>query len=450
MITLLPYQQQALDGVLDAMRKGSRRPLLVLPCGAGKTVLFAYMAEHSQAKGKRVWFLVHRQELLAQTIQTFQRFSIPLRTIEIGMVGTFARHLEEHPVPDLIIFDEAHFSAAKTWRRIMDRYPQAFFVGLTATPCRLDGKPLGEIYDSLVEGISPRELMAQGYLAPYRYFAPTVADVLNLGRKGGEYDLAQAAELLSQRKIYGDVIAHWKEHAQGVSTICYCASVAHSKSMAQAFREAGVQAVHFDGDTPKKEREEIIRRFRSGEITLLCNVDLISVGFDVPGCGCCILLRPTLSTALFIQQACRALRPQQGKTAVILDHVGNYQRHGLPDEERAWNLQGQLPTRKEYTPQGRLRVRQCPACFSAYDGSLSACPYCGAQAQTTRGEMALAQEIHLQEIKERKQAAAQKAVEGMEQGEQCRTPAQLYAFAKKKGYKPGWAYYQCKQRGWLP
>lgn len=416
------------------------------------------MAQESQSRGNTVWFLVHRRELLDQTIETFDRFGIERKTIYIDMVNTVSRRLDNlHiPPPDLIIFDEAHFSAARTWQRIIDKFPNAYIVGLTATPTRLDGKPLGNIYDTLVNGESIGSLIKKGYLAPYKYYAPTLADVTGIDIKRGDYDLKQAEELLSTRAIYGDVIKHYKKYADGKQTVVYCSTIEHSKQVAQAFCEAGYQAVHFDGDTPKKERTEIVQAFRDGKITLLCNVDLISVGFDMPDIDCCILLRPTQSTALYIQQAARALRWREGKTAIILDHVGNYANHGLPDDEHEWTLEGNFQKPKKFDDEGNLNVRQCENCFGVYKSEMRICPHCGFEMQITQAEIEMKEEIELAEIKRQEQIAEQQRQKEIQEivldyrePSDCETLEELQQFAKNRGYKPGWVYYQAKSRGFL-
>jgi superfamily II DNA or RNA helicase len=440
-IILRDYQADILERTQDSFRTLHKRPLIVAPCGSGKTAMFARMAETSQAKGNTVWFLVHRRELLDQTIDTFERFAIPRKTIHIGMVATVANRPERLPKPDFIVFDEGHHASAATWGKIISAYPDAFVVGLTATPCRLDGKPLGAVYDDLVVGITAQELIQQGYLAPYRYFAPAVTDLSALKRKGKDYDAQQAAELLSQRAIFGDVIRHYRDYADGVQAICYCTTIKHSQAMAQAFCDVGISAVHFDGNTPKKERTEIISRYRAGEIKILCNVDLISEGFDCPDCGCCILLRPTMSTALFIQQSMRALRPKPGKTAIILDHVNNYQRHGLPDDDRAWSLSDTVKPQNEYGEDGKLLVRQCPECFFTYETGPAVCPNCGYESVSTAQEIKNIEEIRLKEIKRRRIETAREKVTDETTLEQCRTLAEIQAWCKRNGKKPGYGWY---------
>jgi superfamily II DNA or RNA helicase len=446
-LILRPYQSDVLLRTREAFRQGFHRPLVVLPCGAGKTVLFAYMAAQSQAKGKTVWFLVHRKELLDQTIATFERFGIQLKTIHIGMIATYANHPERYPKPDFIIFDEAHFSMAHTWQKLINLYPDAYIVGLTATPCRLDGKPLGATYDTMIVGITTKELIKQGYLSKYRYFAPSVADLSGLKRKGSDFDPDSASELLMQRAVYGDVIESYREYANGLQTICYCSSIKHSIAMADEFYKAGIKAVHFDGNTPAAERKQIVQDFRDKKIQVLCNVDLISVGFDVPDCWCCILLRPTMSTALHIQQAGRALRPQPGKTAIILDHVGNYTRHGLPDDSREWSLNSNLKPRQQYKSDGTLAVRQCAECYFTFPSGPDKCPNCGAEIKKTRQEIENIKKIHMEEVKQAYRQKVAAAVREKSDISECRNLSEIMAWCKQHGRKPGYGYYVAKARG---
>lgn len=454
MIKLRDYQGEIVSNVRQLMIRGKRRVCVVAPCGAGKTAIFAYMAEKSQDKGNTVWFIVHRKELFDQTVATFERFEIHRQKIHIGMVATLANALdknpEKYPEPTFIVVDECHHITASTYQRIIERFPKAFVVGLTATPERLDGKPLKDCFDDMVVGITAKELIKQGYLAPYRYFAPNVADLSALKRKGKDYDAQQAAELLSTRAVFGDVIKHYQKYASGMQAICYCSSIAHSEKMAEQFRSVGINAVHFDGNTPKNDRSRIIEQYRNKEIQILCNVDLIGEGFDCPDCECCILLRPTMSLALYIQQSMRCMRPKEGKTAIILDHVNNYTRFGLPDDYRDWSLDSVPKKKSEYGKDGKLIIRQCNMCFGTYkpDGS-GKCPYCGAIEKLTQQEIKNIKQIELEEIKETQRKKAEKAVEKIMHPNDCRSMAELVAYAKKKGYKPQWAYYKGKERGWV-
>lgn len=400
-LKLRDYQTETAELARQAFRAKNRSILIVLPCGAGKTVLFSYIARQAQQKGNRVLFLVHRGELLDQTVATFNKFSIERKTIDIEMVQKTANKFKKGNITayDLIIFDEAHHSTSKSWRTIIDNQPQAKIVGLTATPCRLDGKPLGDIYEYLIVGISANSLIDRGFLSSYDYFAPTVTDLSQLKKKGADYDMTNAEELLDKPAIFGDIINHYNRLAIGMQTICYCPTRAYSKKTAQLFNENGISAVHFDGETPQVERKQIINDFRDKKIQVLCNVDLISEGFDVPDCYCCILLRPTQSTALFIQQATRALRPAPNKKAVIIDHVGNYIIHGFPTQEREWSLDKPLLRHKKTNDNGELKIRQCLVCFGTFP-TAPVCPYCGTPYEPTKEEIANIQKIELKRIQE--------------------------------------------------
>ncbi|MCK9477971.1 MAG: DEAD/DEAH box helicase [Firmicutes bacterium] len=436
------YQSDLLRKVHKTFVADYKRIVAVLPCGAGKTVIFAFMAASSQKKNKTVWFLVHRKELLDQTIDTFDRLGIERKTIHIGMVKTYSNNLHKYPKPDFIVFDECHFSMATTWQKIINAYPDVPIVGLTATPCRLDGKPLNATYDNLIVGISMKQLIREGFLADYKYYAPTVADLKGLKKSKGDYDTKQQEIVLSQRAIFGDVIKHYKELADGKQAICYCSTIKHSEAMAAEFQAAGIKAVHFDGNTPKKERAEIIKRYRNKEITILCNVNLIAEGFDVPDCHCCIMLRKTASTALFIQQSGRALRPQENKTAIVIDHVGNYIEHGMPDDDREWSLTGKLKANNRFNEKGELVVRQCLQCFGTFK-TAPMCPYCGWVYEPTTEEIKQYKEIELQEIRQ----ADIKRVEGYKSPDECTTRQELADYAKIHGYKPGWMWHQAQARG---
>ncbi|MDD4095293.1 MAG: DEAD/DEAH box helicase family protein [Oscillospiraceae bacterium] len=439
-LKLREYQETIIQNTHRSMLSGHRRIVVVAPCGSGKTCIFAWMASQTQKKGKSVWFIVHRQELMDQTIDTFTRFGISMDNIFVGMVSTAANHPERLPDPDLIILDECHHSAAATWQKIIQRFPDTYMIGLTATPCRLDGKPLGAIFTDMVIGVTTTDLIGTGYLSKFRYFAPSVADLSGLKRKGSDFDQEQASELLMTKAIYGDVLQHWRQYANNLQTIIYCSSIKHSQAVAEAFREAGIDAVHFDGNTPKQERRQIVSDFRNGIIKILCNVDLIGEGFDVPDCQCCVLLRPTASLGLFIQQTGRALRPLPGKTAIILDHVGNYARHGLPDDQREWSLEERIKQPPEYGDDGRLIVRQCPNCYYTFPTGPDVCPNCGTPIINTREELKNIQNIRLEEIKNsRRERAIEKIKKTMDISD-CRTLQDFQAFAKLKGYKPGYAF----------
>jgi len=410
---LRQYQVSLINNTREAFRS-FKRPLVVLGCGAGKTICFADMAhKHIKLHNGYVWFLVHRQELIEQTDKTFKEFGIPEDNVFIGMVQTITRHPERYKKPTLIIFDEAHHAKAKSWTNIIDYFQDVPMIGLTATPARRDGKPLGDIFDTMVIGESNDNLIKQGWLSEYDYYAPSV-EVLEYKIKGTDYDLNDVTAQLLKSKIYGDI---GKYIDQTRKTIIYCPSIMFSKLICERYG-----AIHFDGDTPKKEREQIVKDFRSGKIMLLSNVDLIGEGFDVPDCEVVILLRPTMSLALYIQQSMRCLRPGENKRATIYDLVGNVYKHGLPTEDREWSLAKQLKARKD---EDEIIVRQCQKCRLVYSGNARVCPYCGNDNGNTRKQIEEEQNIELAKVKK---------IERMKVG-RAGTLEELIKIGQQRGYK---------------
>lgn len=419
MIKLRPYQEELVNDTRNAFLR-YKRPLVVLACGGGKTVCFADMASrHIKIhKDSYVWFLVHRRELIAQTHETFKAFGIPEDNVFIGMIQTITRHPERYKKPTLIIFDEAHHAKAKTWYNIIKYFDGVPMIGLTATPIRQDGKALGDIFDVLVEGENAEALIEMGWLSKYDYYAPHV-EHMEYRLKGTDYDLDDVTAQLLKSKIYGDIKKYISnEH----KTIIYCPSIAFSKSL----EPLGV--VHFDGDTPTKRRDEIIDKFRNGEIMALSNCNLIGEGFDVPDCDTVILLRPTLSLSLYIQQSMRCLRPAKNKRATIYDLVGNCYRHGLPTERREWSLTKDSKARN-VSGEEDIIVRRCHRCELIYSGTSSICPYCGNDNGKTKRQIETDKAIELEKIETVERKKARKEV-GM-----ARNLDDLIAIGKARGYK---------------
>lgn len=397
------------------------------------------MARRTTWKGNRVLFLVHRKELVDQIVRTFIGWGVDMEYCTVGMVQTITRRVHKMQPPSLIITDENHHSLAASYRRIYEAFPRAYRVGVTATPVRLNGDGLGDVNDRLVIGVSAKWLIENHFLAPYDYFAPSVADLTGLHVKQGEYVASEIESRLMSSAIYGDVIANYKSLGKGEKAICYCTSIKHSKAVAEAFSKAGIPAVHLDGETPKPERNRIITDFRAGKIRVLCNVDLISEGFDVPDCGCAILLRPTKSLTLYIQQSMRCMRYMPDKRAVIIDHVGNYARFGMPDDDREWTLEKKDRTKKAPREQNEVKIVTCPECFRVFEpNELHRCPWCGAPLPKK-----------VREIQEK--AAELVRIEGFTlrytQPSDCKTYAELQAYGKQHGYKPGWAFIMSKKLG---
>ena len=447
MMNLRDYQIDEINKVRDAFRKGKKKVLAVLPCGAGKTVVFAYMSSKNiQLKDdNRVLFLVHRKELVDQTVATFERFGLMNPRINVSMVQTLANRIDTIERPSLIVCDECHHILAKTYQKIITRFSDVPLVGLTATPCRLDGKGLGDVFDDMEIGVTSKWLIENGYLCQYDYFAPKInLQDAKFATRGGDFDTQDVANKLDAAGIYGDVIKYFDPKKK---TIIYAPTLELSKKMVDAINEQYPgTAVHFDGDTPKGERNEIIEKFRKGEIRCLSNRDLIGEGFDVPDCECCMLLRPTKSLSLYIQQAMRCMRPNGEKRAIIYDFVGNCYRHGLPDEDRDWSLTGKLKKCRDDNSTEEVSCRTCQGCFRVYAGVSRTCPYCGFDNGKTLHQIQVDKEKELEEIKElEKKKQHQWRIEEAK----CRSYDDFLVLARRRGYDSGWAYCRAKCRGYV-
>lgn len=446
---LRSYQERAIDDLRTAYQSGARAPLMVLPTGGGKTCIIAAISANAAARDRRVLILVHRRELIHQASGKLQWIGVDHgiiaagtppsdHAVQIASVQTLARRLSRIDwQPSLIIIDEAHHATAGQWARILDHWPDAYRLGVTATPCRLDGCGLRSVFDSMVLGPSVADLIFAGFLSPARIYAPpVVADLQGIRSRGGDYASDQAAAAMDRPTVTGDAISHYQRLAAGQQAIAFCCNVNHAVSVCDAFKTAGISSELLLGNTP--DREQVVANFAAHRIRVLVTVDVVSEGFDVPAASCAILLRPTQSLGLYLQQVGRVLRTAPGKdAAIVLDHVGNAMRHGFPDDARDWSLDDRM-RRSKGTPAPS--VRTCPECFAAFKPA-PICPLCGAQCVPIKSRVIRELAGELQELRRGQQRTARR-----EQG-QARTLPQLLALAKERGYSPGWAYRIAAARG---
>lgn len=433
---LRPYQQDLYDQTVEAFRKGFRRPLVVAPCGAGKSYLFAEMVRKTNGE---VLVLTHRQELKRQHEDLFQRLGIP--NARVAMVLTEANRLGEYKTPSLVVADEAHLSRSNSWMKVIEYY-DTFTVGVTGTPVRLDGRPLGDIFDSLITGVDARWLIENHFLAPYEYYAPTVVETDGLRRVAGDFVISDLEQLMNERAIYGNVIETYRRIAPGERTIAYCVSVRHAETVAESFNSVGIRAAVLSAGTPVRIREKVMEDFRSGGITVLCNVGIISEGISINEVSCCLLLRPTESIALGIQQMMRCMRYLPGKIAKIIDFVGNYTRGpGLPDEDREWSLEKPIAKRRQHDDCGNFYIRTCPECYMVF-ATAPKCPFCGSEYPLHPREIKAHEEIELTRItaEEAARIEQEKKRARVEQG-RAASFEELIKLGRQRGYKnPGfWA-----------
>lgn len=441
-IELRDYQQGYIQKVREAYLQGYKAPCVVAPCGAGKSIIIASIAKQTADKGNHVLFLVHRKELCEQIEETFERIGIPKSQYEVGMVQTIVRRLDRTKKPSLIITDENHHSKAATYRKIYDYFSDVLRLGFTATPIRMNGSGLGDVNDVLVEEVDAKWLISNCFLSPYKYYAPKMIKTENLKLNNLKEFSNSSVEEEMKNVIYGDVIRHYQELASGEQAIAYCHSVEASVRTAEAFNEAGIKAAHIDGKTPKKEREEIIKDFRERRINILCNVDLIGEGFDVPDCSTVIMLRPTQSLSLYIQQSMRGMRYRKGKTSIIIDHVDNISRHGPPDMKRVWSLEG-----KKTNSGTEIKIKQCDNCYGVYDPKEKKCPLCGYKPEVVPKE----NEYEVDESAELEEIDTEKFQFRMDfrEPKDCKDMKELYELAESRNYKRGWAYHQGKLLGFI-
>lgn len=474
---LRPYQTDLIQQIAQHFRNGSRAPLAQGPTGMGKTVIMTTIADGAARKGNRCAVLVHRQELVTQTAVALARAGVwhgicaPSSVVAasvkaqiappsaggvgrsffnqeagviVASVQTLARRLDQFGDFRFLFLDEAHHAVAGQWAQVIGRYPSAYICGFTATPERLDGKGLGIScggpFSSLVLGPSVSALIGGGYLSRPRVFAPPVQlDLSGVHTVAGDYNKGELSETMDRPAITGDAIEHYRRLCDGKPAVAFCVGIDHAKHVAEQFRAAGYRASCIDGTMDDTARRHAIADLAGGRLNILTSCEIINEGTDIPVIAAAILLRPTQSLGLYLQQVGRALRPYPGKEhAIILDHVGNTDRHGLPDDDREWTLEGRKKKkRKAGESESGPSVRQCLICFAVYAAARPVCPVCGAAAMPTKREIEQ-REGQLVEIKKQEAAARAKREQG-----QARTMEELIQLAKARGYKNpfAWAKY---------
>ncbi len=443
---LRDYQQDIFDKSIKAFKDGAKGICCVLPCRSGKSYIMARMIKG--AKGN-VLVLAHRHTLINQHKELLKSLGVLTDNVRVESVFTEASRLGRY-TPDavnLIIIDEAHLSEAMSYRKVCEYY-DCKRVLFTATPARLDGKPL-TLADTLITGITADELIKSGAISEYDYYAPDLnLNIDNVDMVAGEYNNGQLTELMCQTAIYGDVLKYYRQLGDNRQAIAYCTSVKHSEQTAKMFTDNGISAISIDGSMSQKERNKRMELFKNGRVQILCNCNLISEGVTLPNASVALLLRPTMSLPLFIQQSCRVLTPVQGKKAVIIDFVNNVQKHGMPTEPHNWSLTQSVGKRKEFNEDGTLNIRQCENCFKCFK-TQAVCPYCGYTYKVKGRELKSVQDVELKKIEaiEKEEQEQQKKDARREQG-MCKSYQDLYELAKKRGYKnpSGWAYFIMKGR----
>lgn len=462
MIALRPYQTNV---IAEFHRTTARfkRVILVAPTGAGKTVIGAEIIKDYVARHRTVLVLAHRREIVNQTRAKLREAGVwcgvimagadrleamPGAPVQVASVQTLdARAMRgnrlELPPADLVVVDECHHATARTWRAILDAYPDATVLGLTATPCRADGKGLGAIFETMIECPGVGDLIELGFLVKPRVYAPAAPDLDGVATRQGDYVMAQLETAMDKDELVADIVTTWLKYGERRPTVCFATGVGHSVHIRDRFVEAGARCEHIDGGTPNDERDEALDALAEGRIEVLTNCMVLTEGWDLPVTACCILARPTKQLGLYRQMVGRVLRPAPGKTdAVVLDHAGACFRHGLPEDPIVWQL-SEDRTARNAAHEGRTgdhfgapKFLECSQCGAVREGG-KPCFTCGF-LPVRRPDIVIPREGDLALVEGRKP--------GVVPQDKPLWHASLAAIAIENGYKPGWIAHKFKEK----
>lgn len=451
MIIPRPRQQKAIDDLRSAYRRGFKAPILIAPTGFGKSATAICMIHSALEKGNRVWFIAHLKEILNDTSNRLSDAGVEhgwiaagrdgnhRLPVQVAMVQTLVRRLDRYTPPDLIIVDEAHLAVANTYQQIFEwagagpkfkRPGGTRLLHLTASPCRLDGRGMGEVADLLVPTCGTQDLIDEGLLAPIRYYAPSEPDLSGVHTVAGDFNQGELAAAMDKPVITGSAVQHYRKLADGRPAVAFCVTVEHATNVAEQFRQAGYRAVAISGDSDTVERDAALQGLRDGSLDVVCNCALWVAGVDAPSIGCIIQLAPTQSVVKYLQSVGRGLRTHPGKEdCIILDHAGNVKRHGLPTQPREWTLAA--VEKRKGAKKSEVPVKTCPVCFATVPSIVTDCS-CGHHFEPAGREI---EEVdgELQEITAEAKAAAIKARK-LEQG-RSQTEADLIRIGRARGMK---------------
>ena len=358
---LRPYQQDVKDKIFT-LWKSEKNVMLQMPTGAGKTILFSSVINDIiKVPDSKILIIAHRKELLEQISSHLSKYNIEHgiissnrkrcleKRVQVASIQTLTHKNNEEItksfVPNFIVIDEAHHTLAKTYDQLWKLYPLSWKLGVTATPCRINGAPFTNHFSELISSLSVKELIEKGFLSDYTFYTENPDSdlskaILSIKKKSstGDYRINDLLQNLNVERHVKKLVLSYSTYANGLKGIVYCISIEHAHNICEAYKNIGVVAEYIDSKTPKTEREQIVQDFKDGKIQVLVNVDIFSEGFDCPDVEFIQMARPTWSLSKYMQQVGRGLRTSLGKDkTIILDNAGMYARFGLPSDTRLWN-----------------------------------------------------------------------------------------------------------------
>jgi DNA repair protein RadD len=467
---LRPYQSRAIQTLRERIRQGKRRILLVAPTGAGKMTINAAIVRTSSVP---VLFVAHRMELINQCVDDLARVGItnvgvirgdddrtnPNATVQVASIDTLRRR--DKPPAGLVLIDEAHRAVSDGYLALLEYYKESIVIGFTATPTRLDGRPLGNLFDCLEIVCTYADLIKGGFIvAPLCYSGPQDLDLSTVRLIGGDYDEDQLSDVMRNEALVGNLLDHWIKLSNMYPshrsenpfdgrlvegprrrTLIFAVSIQHSLDVCERFSREGFRIAHLDGKTSGTERMRIVKAIGCGELDAVTNVGILLEGVDIPSAKCVLHARPTQSIVLWRQSVGRILRPwhpsgEKSLVPLLLDHAGNIMRLGFPHEDLHWEL-----TEKARRLEKKQPMRICKGCFAYLPAHKRICPYCDTEAPAPQpGDLPPETEEKLQQL-----ASTPEAMRRMYYDT-------IVKVARVKGYKPGFAAARYKDRygAWPP
>jgi superfamily II DNA or RNA helicase len=442
---LREYQKEAVSQTRAHVANGDD-VVIVVPTGGGKTTIAADITQRTIARGGRLLWIAHRTELITQARGRLSSFGLDVGVIKSGFKLDLSCETQVASIQTLVarlgdpairawldgvtvcITDEAHRARARSYVVVRESLPErCAHIGLTATPVRLDGKGLGDMYGQIVQPVSALQLIEDGFLIEPRYFSHTQPDMSGVKRtRGGEYDGRGASAAMRKPQIVGSIVDTYIKNAKGRKAVLFAASVKNSIQLAERLSRAGIQAAHVDGTTDENERTSILESLENGSLDVVCNVDVLTEGWDLPSLEICIDAAPTMSWTKMMQRVGRVMRPE-GERPIVFDHAGNLERHGFPTDPVVFDL-GDAPLKKK----GPAKAKSCPHCFMVVPVGMTNCPGCRRPFPTRERGGPLEVGGEITEVKAAKPTAQMKH-EFMEA---------TLEVARKRGYQIAWVIRQ--------